>query len=209
MEEYLTSKEVARYLKIGRARVPRYFKEHDKVTRFGKNTGGLTKLYLKNRVEKFYLSTLKVCECGTEYSTLGRYEDFCSKECSDKYLREYRLQKKREREVARHQKKKAALFEKLKTKKSKSSKSSTRDRTSDLLRNRERSAYEKKLYRASPENDPYNIQEITKPTYRGRKCPICKKVDVATGQYICISCKKKQGHPDVGLVDGDYLYICH
>ena len=51
-------------------------------------------------------------------------------------------------------------------------------------------------------HDPYGV--MVKPTYRGRKCPICG-VDVATGQYKCAKYTSLDC-TDHGLIDDGYIY---
>jgi len=41
--------------------------------------------------------------------------------------------------------------------------------------------------RCKEEDDPYNVMDVSKPTYRGRKCPGCGE-PIETGKYKCNKC---------------------
>ena len=42
------------------------------------------------------------------------------------------------------------------------------------------------------------------PTYRGRMCPFCKKVEVPTGQYCCDHCA--QNRPNLSVLEDNWIY---
>ena len=55
-----------------------------------------------------------------------------------------------------------------------------------------------------PRDDPDNVR--LEPQKRGRMCPICRKVEVVTGQYICAGCRATKVEIDHGRVENNYVY---
>ena len=52
--------------------------------------------------------------------------------------------------------------------------------------------------------DPYGVK--VKPTFRGRMCRHCKKIEVATGQWLCPKCREVERNTERGCLDGDWVY---
>lgn len=59
--------------------------------------------------------------------------------------------------------------------------------------------------RHSREYDKYS-KPLDAPTYRGRMCPFCKKVEVPTGTYCCTACSIKRGRHTVSILDDNSIY---
>jgi len=52
--------------------------------------------------------------------------------------------------------------------------------------------------------DPYGTMVV--PTFKGSICRACKKVPVATGQWLCSECRAIENHVDRGPLHDEWVY---